>query len=164
MKRGGKSAKSAHKPKKALDEGEKKVEEYTKLLKKVQADFENYKKRAEKEQADSRKFANQLIVEEFLEVRDNLERALSETEDPQSVVEGVRLTLKQLDSLLKKHGVEEVNPVGEVFDPRYHEALMATDGEGDKEMVAQVLQKGYMLHSRVVRPAKVKITKPREGE
>ncbi len=143
---------------KRLKEAEEKLEEYTGLLQSVQADFENYRKRVEREREEDRKYANQQIVEEFLEVRDNLERALANSGE--TVVEGVELTLRQLDNLLKKHGVEEINPAGERFDPSFHEALMADEGDVEDETVSEVLQKGYMLHSRVLRPAKVKITKP----
>ncbi|HHQ44624.1 MAG TPA: nucleotide exchange factor GrpE, partial [Candidatus Altiarchaeales archaeon] len=136
--------------------------EYLELLQKVQADFENYKKRAERERAEHQRYANQKIVEEFLEVKDNLERALQNKEDAKSMASGVELTLKMLDGLLKKHGVEEINPAGEKFDPNFHEALMFEEGAVEDETVSEVLQKGYLLHSRVVRPAKVRITKPKE--
>ena len=132
-------------------------------LKRERADFINYKERMKREMGEDRLYANQRIVEEFLEVRDNLERALSDPTECESVTEGVKLTLKQLDDLLSKHGIEEINPVGKIFDPQYHEALMVEEGEVAEETVGEVLQKGYILHSRVVRPAKVKIIKPDKG-
>ncbi|MBD3388178.1 MAG: nucleotide exchange factor GrpE [Candidatus Altiarchaeales archaeon] len=138
------------------------TEDYKALLQRVQADFENYRKRVDRDREDSRRYANQKIVEEFLEVKDNLERALDNNGESGSVVEGVKLTLKQLDGLLKKHGVEEMNPSGCAFDPRFHEAVLVEEGDVDEECVGEVLQKGYVLHERVVRPAKVKIFKPRE--
>ncbi|MFH1403261.1 MAG: nucleotide exchange factor GrpE [Candidatus Altiarchaeota archaeon] len=149
--------------KRATEDFKADADEYKGLLQRVQADFENYKKRVERDKEDSRRYANQEIVEEFLEVKDNLERALDNKDNGDGVIDGVRLTLKQLEALLKKHGVEELNPSGDKFDPNYHEALMAEEGDVDGETVSEVLQKGYMLHSRVVRPAKVKIIKPRKG-
>lgn len=147
-----------------LTESEGRCAEYLELAQRVQADFENYKKRAGREREDQRKFANQQIVEEFLEVKDNLERALENQADTKSLTEGITLTLKQLDTLLKRHGVEEINPQGQAFNPNYHEALMYEEGDVAEETVAEVLQKGYALHERVVRPAKVRITKPKQEE
>ena len=163
MTRGKHPRKDANDVRKELDAEKKKVEEYTALLQRVQADFENYRKRVERESVEQRKYANQEIVEEFLDVRDNLERALGNRGDAGSVADGVELTLKQLDGLLRKHGVDEINPLGEAFNPNYHEAVAAELGDVDGETVSDVLQKGYVLHSRVIRPAKVKVTKPKEG-
>ncbi len=130
-------------------------------LKMERANFINYKARVKREQDDARLYANQAIVGEFLEIKDNLERALDAQGDAESVRDGVRLTLKNLDTLLKKHGITEIDPEGGAFDPNLHEAMMADDGDVDEETVSEVLQKGYMLNKRVIRPAKVKIIKPK---
>ena len=145
-----------------LEESECKAGEYLELAQRLQADFENYKKRMQREREDSRKYANQKIVQEFLDVKDNLERALEHQGEAKSLSEGIKLTLKQLDGLLKKHGVSEINPIGERFDPNFQEAMMFDEGGVEEETVSEVFQKGYSLHSRVVRPAKVKVTKPKE--
>jgi molecular chaperone GrpE len=148
---------------KEFEEVKARAEEYKGLVQHVQADFENYRKRVERDFDERQKYANQAIVGELLDVRDNLERALENKGGMEGLVEGVELTLKQLDSLLEKHGVLELNPVGVKFDPNFHEALLAEEGDVDEETVVEVLQKGYLLHSRVIRPAKVKIIKPKGG-
>jgi molecular chaperone GrpE len=131
-------------------------------LEKSNAQYQNYKNTLDKRYEERMRFANQQIVEEFLDIRDNLERALDAGGGDVPVVEGVKLTLKMLDGLLKRHGIRELNPVGESFDPNYHEALCVEQGDVPGEVVGEVLQKGYALHSRVIRPAKVKIIKPME--
>ena len=124
------------------------------------ANFINYKDRVVKDRENDRLFANQRIVEELLDVKDNLERALS-AGDGKGVSEGVELTLKQLEVLLKKHGVSEICEIDK-FDPKFHEAMIVEKGDVEEECISEILQKGYMLHSRVVRPAKVKIIKPND--
>ena len=133
-------------------------------LKTERASFINYKNRVQKEREADRLYANQEIVREFLEIRDNLGRALDHTEGSEDVMEGVRLTLKQLDALLKKHGIEEIDPEGGLFDPNFHEAISAEEGDVEEETVGEVLQKGYLLNGRVIRPAKVSIKKPKVRE
>ncbi len=159
-KKSGKAHKKTEKKGETNDTCED-IEEYKKLAQKIQADFENYRKRMERERQEHEKFANERIVAEFLEVKDNLERALMTQENNESVIEGITLTLKQLDNILNKHGVIELDPLNQEFDPKYHEAMVAEDGDVQHETVADVLQKGYLLHSRVLRPAKVKIIKPK---
>ncbi len=133
-------------------------------LKKERADFINYKNRALRDREDYIRYANQQIVGEFLQVKDNLERALTSSNGGQDVVEGVKLTLSQLQTLLKKHGVEEFDPKGNTFDPNYHDAVMVEEADVDCEVVGEVFEKGYTLNERVIRPAKVKIIKPKGGK
>ncbi|MBD3262498.1 MAG: nucleotide exchange factor GrpE [Candidatus Altiarchaeales archaeon] len=146
--------------KEQLSSEQKEKTQYLELVKKIQADFENYRKRMEQQAQEQKKYANQKIICEMLPVKDNLEQALENTGNPPSLCEGVKLTLKTLENILAKHGVEEIEAENKCFDPNLHEAFFSEQGDVEKEQVAQVLQKGYKIGSRVVRPVKVKVLKP----
>ena len=126
-------------------------------LLRLAADFENYKKRAARERDEYVTFANERLIKELLPVLDDLERALqAATEHEEAQLEdGVRLVHRSLASLLEKQGVKEIATDGK-FDPHVHEALLAQPAE-DKEQgdVVDVIQKGYTIGDRVVRPARV---------
>ena len=127
------------------------------------AEFDNYRKRTEREMADYRKFATSGLVKELLDISDDLERALStakDHEDPFTV--GVKAVRGNLIKILESQGVTEV-PTDKGFDPNMHEALMVMEGEEDNK-IAQVYQKGYMMNGRVLRFAKVVVTKKKEQE
>ncbi len=123
------------------------------------ADFQNYKRRAEKEKGDIYAYANEKIVVELLDVIDNFERALEHSKSgTESFVEGMNMIFKQFKGVLEKNGVEEINASGEPFDPNYHHAVLTENSvEYDSGRVTQVLQKGYMLNKKVIRPAMVKV-------
>lgn len=120
------------------------------------AEAYNAQKRMEQEADKSKKFALQKFAKELLEVVDNLERAveMADAEDP--VAEGVKLTHKALLTVLSKHGVEVVDPQGEKFNADYHEAV-GIDPEAEVDTVGTVLQKGYSLNGRLLRPAMVRV-------
>ena len=126
-------------------------------LLRLAADFENYKKRAARERQEYVAFANERILKELLPILDDLERALSAAEhhEEAQLDEGVRLVHRSLASLLERQGVKEIATEGK-FDPHVHEALLAQPSE-EKEQgdVLDVIQKGYTLGDRVVRPARV---------
>ena len=126
-------------------------------LLRLAADFDNYKKRAAREREEYVVLANERLLKELLPVLDDLERALNAAEDHEEVQleEGVRLVHRSLASLLARNGVEEIATDGK-FDPHVHEALLAQPAE-DREQgdVLDVIQKGYKLGDRVVRPARV---------
>jgi len=126
-------------------------------LLRLAADFDNYKKRAARERAEYVAFANERILKELLPILDDLERALSAAEQHEEaqLEEGVRLVHRSLASLLERQGVKEIATEGK-FDPHVHEALLAQPSE-EKEQgdVLDVIQKGYTLGDRVVRPARV---------
>jgi molecular chaperone GrpE len=126
-------------------------------LLRLAADFENYKKRAAREREEYVVLANERLLKELLPVLDDLERALSAAEQHEEaqLEEGVRLVHRSLASLLARNGVEEIATEGK-FDPHVHEALLAQPAE-DREQgdVLDVIQKGYRLGDRVVRPARV---------
>jgi molecular chaperone GrpE len=121
------------------------------------ADFDNYRKRVAREQVDLTRRANERLLNELLPVLDDLERALeAATEHEEAKLEdGVRLVHRSLLGLVERHGLSEIETEG-AFDPHVHEALLAQPGEGAEEgSVLQVLQKGYKLGDKVLRPARV---------
>jgi molecular chaperone GrpE len=126
-------------------------------LLRLAADFENYKKRAAREREEYVALANERLLKELLPVLDDLERALNAAEQHEEaqLEEGVRLVHRSLASLLQRNGIEEIAADGK-FDPHVHEALLAQPAE-DREHgdVLDVIQKGYKLGDRVVRPARV---------
>jgi molecular chaperone GrpE len=128
-----------------------------KLLR-VAADFENYKKRAARERAEYVTHANERLVKELLPILDDLERALDAVGDHQeaTVEEGVRLVHRSLASLLERNGVKQIDTEGK-FDPHVHEALLSQPSDAEEGSVIDVVQKGYTIGDRVVRPARVVI-------
>lgn len=124
----------------------------------LMADFQNFRRRTEKEKNDIYAFANEKIVSELLNVIDNFERALAMAEEGDSFAEGIRLIFKQLQGVLEKSGVAEIEALGQDFDPNFHNAVMMEDSaEYESGKVTEVLQKGYMLNNRVIRPSMVKV-------
>ncbi len=133
------------------EEAARKTETYMRVL----AEYDNFRKRSQKERDSTYQDAQISTIGLFLPVLDNLERAASAAEAD----EGVRMILKQFQDLLKKCGVEECGKEGEAFDPNFHNAVMHQEGEGAGEpVIVQVLQKGYTLNGRLIRPAMVKTT------
>jgi molecular chaperone GrpE len=121
------------------------------------ADFDNYRKRVAREQAELSQRANERLLHELLPVLDDLERALEAAAEHEEakLEEGVRLVHRSLLELVERHGLSEIDTDG-LFDPHVHEALLAQPGEGAEEgSVLQVLQKGYRLGGKVLRPARV---------
>jgi molecular chaperone GrpE len=126
-------------------------------LLRLAADFENYKKRAARERSEYVALANERLLKELLPILDDLERALNAAEQHEEaqLEEGVRLTYRSLASLLERQGVKEIATNGK-FDPHVHEALLAQPSEEAQQGdVIDVIQKGYTLGDRVVRPARV---------
>ena len=140
-----------------LAEAEAKRDEYLADLQRLAADFDNYRKRVARDQAQLVARAHEGLVRELLPVLDDLERALgaAEVHDEATVVEGVRLVHRALAEQLAREGLEEIAADG-AFDPHIHEALLSQPGEGaEPGAVLQVVQKGYRLGDRVLRPARV---------
>lgn len=126
------------------------------------ADFQNFKRRSEKEKSDIYAYANEKIMVELLDVIDNFERAMDhkcEVEGEESkVMEGMEMILKQLQDVLEKNHLEEINALCQHFDPKYHHAVMTEAVEATESgTVVKVLQKGYMLNKKVIRPAMVAV-------
>jgi molecular chaperone GrpE len=127
--------------------------------KRAQADLENFRKRAAREREHYIAQANERLVKELLPVLDDLERALASVGE-HAIEEGVALVHRSLASLLERHGVKEIDTTG-AFDPHVHEALLSQPSEADEGSVIDVVQKGYLLGDRVVRPARVVVAAQR---
>jgi molecular chaperone GrpE len=130
----------------------------------AKADADNIRKRARGEVASAHKFAVEGFASELLAVKDSLEAALAaENASVESMRSGVELTLKQLAGVFERFNLTEINPVGQKFDPHRHQAISAVEAQAEPNTVVQVLQKGYLLHDRVIRPALVLVAKARSG-
>ncbi len=142
-------------------EAEKQLADMNAKYVRLMADFQNQKKRFEKEKADIYQFANEDIVKSLLEVIDNFERALDASQDDGSKFrEGMEMIFKQLMGALEKAGVSEIKALGEEFDPNFHNAVMMEEtDEFESNKVSGVMQKGYTLNSKVIRPSMVKVAK-----
>jgi molecular chaperone GrpE len=141
-----------------LAEVEKERDEHLDDLKRVAAEFENYRKRVARDQASLAARAHERLVKELLPVLDDLERALEACDSERGrVEEGVRLVHRALQEALGKEGLVEIETNGN-FDPHVHEALLSQPSEQDDGTILEVLQKGYRLGDRVLRPARVVVS------
>ncbi|MFZ2937729.1 MAG: nucleotide exchange factor GrpE [Candidatus Omnitrophota bacterium] len=152
---------------KLKDEADQAKVYWDKLLR-LQADFDNARKRLEKEKQDFVKFANEGIILELLNVLDDLERtvglAQEQHQDISGFLKGVEMILAHLYEMLKDYGVKPIEAEGKIFDPHLHEALMQVENkELAEHTIVEELQKGYMLNDRIIRTAKVKVSKKSTG-
>jgi len=146
-----------------LESREDRVEELESRVKRVQADFKNYKRRSDEKVERAAERATESVVEDFLGVRDDLERALDAEGSVKELREGIEMTLGTFDEVLSKHGVERV-PVEE-FDPEKHQAMMRVDSEDHEEgEIVDVYEPGYEIDGSVVRPAKVTVAEAGGGD
>jgi molecular chaperone GrpE len=129
----------------------------------AKAETENVRRRADEETAKARKFAVDSFAESLLPVKDSLEAAIAvEVSSPQQMLEGVHATLRQLSAALERNRVLEINPAaGTKFDPHQHQAISMVPSEQDANTVVAVLQKGYSIAERVLRPALVTVASPK---
>jgi len=147
-----------------LEQAERKANDnYDKLLR-VSAEFDNYKKRTAREMQDVVKYANEKLIKELLTVVDNLERAIDSAachyDESDPLIQGVHLTLSETLKLLERHKVKPVSSLGEPFDPNYHQAMMQEEAaDQPPNTVVKELQKGYLIHDRLLRPALVAVSK-----
>lgn len=147
-----------------LKQAELAAQEHHDAWLRAKADADNIRKRAETEIANARKFAVEGFSSELLAVKDSLEAAIKvETADLASMKSGVELTLKQLVSVFEKFNLSEIHPVGEKFDPHKHQAISMVEADAAPNTVVSVLQKGYLLHDRVLRPALVMVAKAKDA-
>lgn len=127
-----------------------------------QADFQNFSKRKEKELEELRKYSSEKIITKFLGSLDNLERAIeasSETKDFDGLVKGVEMIAKNLKEIISSEGVEEIKAEG-IYDPQFHHAVGVEEMEDKKENeIVKVLQKGYQMKGKVIRPSMVTVAK-----
>ena len=138
-------------------------EELIDTLQRLQAEFENYRKRAQRDQESLVARAHERLVKELLPVLDDLERALvaAEQHEEATLEEGVRLVHRALADALQREGLAEIETNGK-FDPHVHEALLTQPSEAEEGSVIEVLQRGYKLGDRVLRPARVVVAGPKE--
>ncbi|MCX5707034.1 MAG: nucleotide exchange factor GrpE [Candidatus Omnitrophica bacterium] len=147
-----------------LKEDAAKAQEFSEKLLRLQADFENTRKRIEREKQEFVKFANEGIILELLNVLDDLERTVNLAEnhkqDLPAFLKGVEMILAHLYEMLKEYGVKPVEAEGKIFDPHCHEALMQVENKDlPEQTIVEELQKGYLLNDRIIRTAKVKVSK-----
>jgi molecular chaperone GrpE len=140
---------------------------YDRLLR-CAAEMENLKKRQEKERADLAQFGNENLCKDLLPVLDNLERALEhgrQFEAPEALIEGLELVHQNFLKTLGKYGVTPLDSVGQQFDPAFHHAVMEEEApELADQTVAKELQKGYLMHTRLLRPAMVVVSRNKEAQ
>jgi molecular chaperone GrpE len=144
-----------------LNAAEAKANDNWEKLLRLQAEFDNVRKRSQRDLEQAHKYALEKIALELLPVVDSLERGLSQMNDDQLQVyrAGAELTLKQLHAVLEKFSIKEVNPLNQPFDPALHEAMGVQEADVAPNTVINVLQKGYVLHDRLLRPALVMVSK-----
>ena len=129
-------------------------------LARLQADFQNYRNRTEKEKASVYAYANEKLVLKLLPVIDNLERAIATEKEHDAFFEGVKMIYDELIKVLDNEGIVRFDPVGEKFDPNFHQAIfMEESDEVESEHILETFQVGYMIKDKVIRPAMVKVSK-----
>lgn len=144
-----------------LKKAEQQAQEHHDAWLRAKAEADNIRKRAQADIANAHKYALESFATELLPVRDSLEAALTADNSTfEALRQGVELTLKQLNTAFDKFAVKEVNPIGERFDPHRHQAMTTVESDKAPNTVVHVLQKGYLLNDRVLRPALVTVSKP----
>jgi molecular chaperone GrpE len=154
---------SAEKLQLMLEDARAKADEHWEMVIRARAESENLKKRHSRELENAHKYAIDKFVSELLPVRDSMELGLSaasgDAADVDKLIEGTELTLKLLTDVMGKFGIEEINPEGEPFNPEFHQAMaMQPSNEVEPNTVLTVVQKGYTLNDRLVRPAMVMVS------
>jgi len=153
---------AAKKPPDALEKaGKEAAENYDKFVR-ISAEFENYKKRSAKDRADLARYGNEQLIRDILPIVDSMERALkhvSNSDDLDAFVEGLKLIHEKLYITLEKNGVEKIETADRDFDPNFHEAMLQvdTDKYDADNKIAEVFETGYLLNGRLLKPAKVSI-------
>lgn len=146
----------------ALAEAQAKIVELQESFLRAKAETENVRRRAQEDVAKAHKFAIESFAEYLLPVVDSLEAAMAhDSDDIAKVREGIELTLRQLTGALEKGRVVAINPVGEKFDPHRHQAISMVPADQEANTVVSVLQKGYTIADRVLRPALVTVAQPK---
>ena len=148
-----------------LKKAELAAEEHHDAWLRAKAEADNIRKRTQAEIANAHKFAVENFASELLAVKDSLEAALAiDNAAADSMKSGVELTLKQLKSVFDRFNLVEIDPVGQKFNPHLHQAISTLETDAEPNTVVQVLQKGYLLHERVIRPALVTVAKAKTVE
>ena len=146
---------------KAAEEETKAEEQESERYMRLMAEFQNFKRRAAREKSDIHAYANEKIIGELLPVLDNFERALdTKSDDVEGYAKGMELIFTQLRTALEHAGLEEIPALGEEFDPNVHNAVMTEDSdEHEYNHISKVLQKGYKLNDKVIRPSMVAVVR-----
>lgn len=160
---GSGEAEDAEQLEQALADTRAELDRHREAMLRMQAEMDNQRKRLEREAVKSRRFALERMMKDLLQVRDSLERGL-EVDKDSATVEGLRegkaLTLKMLSKVMQDHGLEVIDPVGEPFNPEFHEAMtLVPSADHEENTVMEVLQKGFKLHDRLIRPAMVVVSR-----
>ncbi len=151
-------------PETLLKEAELKAQEHYDAWMYAKAEAENIRRRGHQEADNARKFAVESFSGELLAVKDALEATLAaENASLDSLRSGVELTLKQLSAVFEKFKIQEIDPAGQKFDPHYHQALATVEADAEPNTVVMVMQKGYALHDRILRPALVTVAKTKDA-
>ena len=147
-----------------LQKAEQAAQEHRDAWLRAKADAENIRRRAQTDIANAHKYALENFAGELLAVRDSLEAALAtENSGVETLRGGVELTLKQLSGAFEKAAIRQISPMGEKFDPHRHQSISMVEADAEPNTVVAVLQKGYSLHERIIRPALVSLAKPRSA-
>jgi molecular chaperone GrpE len=144
------------------------AETYDRFLR-ASAEFDNFKKRSSREMEEFRKFANQSLIKEMLSVVDNLELAMNSTNDHKAIdkdlLQGLEMTHREILKAFEKFNVKPIDAKDQPFDPAFHEAVMQEEtSDSPKNTVINELQRGYMIHDRLLRPSMVVVAKPKEND
>jgi molecular chaperone GrpE len=134
------------------------LEETKNRLLRALADFDNYKKRAALDREQFVQFANEALITALLPILDGFDRALKHKSSAE-MIKGLALIKKQLEDVLIKHGVKEIEALGKPYDPNLHEAILNKEHKGPEGVIIEEMQKGYTLHGRVIRPSMVIVSK-----
>lgn len=147
------------------------IDELTANLQRERAEFTNFRKRVAQEKAQIAAQTNARLMSDLLPAFDSFEQFFSayqpkaeSDENLRAIIEGVRLVQKQIWGVFQEAGVEELNPTGEAFDPTFMEALTTHEADVEHDTVSQVFQKGYRIETRIIRPARVVVAKPKQKE
>lgn len=140
---------------------EEEVNELNNRIMRLQADFINYKRRADKDKENSISNGVEYVIADLLPIIDNFQRALnSETDKENNFYKGISMIEQQLINLLGKHSVEEIESLGQPFDPNFHDAVFMEESDKyESGIITEVLQKGYKIKERIIRPSMVKVSK-----
>ncbi len=157
-------AETAASPAQLLQQAELKAQEHHDAWLRAKAEVENVRRRAQMDISSAHKYALEAFAAALLPVKDSLEATLAaDSAALDALKSGVELTLKQLNSVFEKADIKEIDPAGEKFDPHKHEAISMLPSEKEPNTVINVLQKGYLLHERIIRPALVTVAKPKDA-
>ena len=150
---------------KNLEEKDEEIIELKSHIQRLQADFDNFRKQGEKQKQDLIRYANEGLILKFIDVYEDMERALENSTNEDELKEGLELIYSKMKNTLEKEGVEEIPAVGEKFDPFKHEALLTVDSpDHENNEIVDELMKGYTLKKKVIKYSKVKIKKKAKKE